>query len=111
MGERLVVVRSFSGWVNENNIENELGALVSAARADGLVPTHASAPAQDAAAAGAAAIPPPEEDMPVAAATIGVSWQVAQYNPPFTIPWLRRNEIWVHLDGVSEEDARRALTT
>ncbi|MEO1460295.1 MAG: heme-binding protein, partial [Pseudomonadota bacterium] len=24
-------------------------------------------------------------------------WQWAGYNPPWTIPWLRRNEIWVTL--------------
>jgi hypothetical protein len=27
-----------------------------------------------------------------------LKWSSAQYNPPFTIPMLRRNEIWIELD-------------
>ena len=26
-----------------------------------------------------------------------VHYMVAQFHPPFTIPWLRRNEIWLEL--------------
>ncbi len=26
-------------------------------------------------------------------------WQAAGYNPPWTLPWLRRNEVWVTLAG------------
>ncbi len=27
-----------------------------------------------------------------------VHYMVAQFHPPFTIPWLRRNEIWLELN-------------
>lgn len=26
-----------------------------------------------------------------------VSWSFAQYNPPFTIPYFRRNEVWIDM--------------
>jgi hypothetical protein len=26
-------------------------------------------------------------------------YMVAQFHPPFTIPWLRRNEIWLELNA------------
>ena len=25
-------------------------------------------------------------------------WRLARYNPPFTIPFLRKNELWVSID-------------
>ena len=28
-----------------------------------------------------------------------VHYMVAQFHPPFTIPWLRRNEIWLELSA------------
>jgi len=102
VGERLVAVRSFSGWVTEQAVEAELCALVAAACADGLVPAAWEAACVTGSGGGAAAAPaPPAAD--------SVPWQVAQYNPPFTLPWLRRNEIWLRLDGMSEADVARAL--
>jgi hypothetical protein len=95
VGERMVAVRTFSGWVSDQVIEEELGALVTAARADGLVPPEEPATAAT----------------PRSSAPAGLPWQVAQYNPPFTIPWMRRNEVWIHLKDVSEADATKALTS
>jgi hypothetical protein len=30
-----------------------------------------------------------------------LEWNVAQYHPPFTLPFKRRNEIWIHIDNNS----------
>jgi hypothetical protein len=79
----------FSGGVNEAKVQEHLETLLKELRADGLF--------------GAAAAP---KD---AAPTEQPKWHVAQYHPPFTLPWFRRNEIWCHLDGVSEEQAVSAL--
>lgn len=32
-----------------------------------------------------------------------LKWSVAQYHPPFTLPFLRRNEIWIQLDEENEK--------
>lgn len=34
----------------------------------------------------------------------GLPWSFAQYNPPFTIPFLRRNEVWIELSESSATD-------
>uniref|UniRef100_A0A7S2G1N8 SOUL heme-binding protein n=2 Tax=Octactis speculum TaxID=3111310 RepID=A0A7S2G1N8_9STRA len=33
----------------------------------------------------------------------GTDWQLAQYNPPFTLPWFRTNEIWLPIKNSEEE--------
>jgi hypothetical protein len=36
-------------------------------------------------------------------------WCVAQYHPPFTLPWLRLNEVWVKLDPDQSERLRSLI--
>jgi hypothetical protein len=38
-------------------------------------------------------------------------WRISSYNPPWTLPWLKKHEIWVSLAGVSEADVVQKLTT
>lgn len=33
-----------------------------------------------------------------------LKWCFAGYNPPFTIPYFRRNEIWIDLDNYSKDE-------
>jgi hypothetical protein len=74
--EKNIAVSTFSGWVTDGEVQSRLEALLENTKKDGLMPVV-------------------EAETPV--------WQVAQYNPPFTIPWLRRNEIWLVLEGPIEE--------
>lgn len=39
----------------------------------------------------------------------GKGESVARYNDPFTLPWRRRNEVWVELDACANEGARSDL--
>lgn len=34
----------------------------------------------------------------------GLNWSFAQYNPPFTLPFLRRNEVWIDLSETKATD-------
>jgi hypothetical protein len=65
-----VAVAKFSGWYTASAGRAHLKKMCEQLRLDGLC----------------------EDD------ELTVKWRVAQYHPPFTIPFLRRNEIWVTLD-------------
>ena len=66
---RIVAVRGFSGWYSDAEAEQHREALRKQLVADELV--------RDGAA---------------------LEWSVAQYHPPFTLGFLRKNEVWVELD-------------
>ena len=65
-------VAQFAGWVSPAQAEAKKDALLRQLGEDGV------------------AVAEPAD------------WELWQYNPPFTIPWLRRNEVWVKL---TEEQA------
>jgi len=97
---KLVAVSTppFTGGVDDCKVQAHADALLKDLRADGL---YSGAPkSQNSAAAADAPEPQPK---------IAPEWHVAQYHPPFTLPWFRRNEIWWHLNGVSEDQAKAAL--
>lgn len=66
---KTVAVVQFSGWYSDSKGESYARELTRALVDDKL-------------------ITPEQAD----------SWMVAQYHPPFTIPFLRRNEIWVPIE-------------
>ena len=74
--EKYVAVASFSGWCSENIVKQKLQDLILKCKNDRLI----------------------SDDQEVV-------WQLAQYNPPFTIPQFRRNEVWVTLEGDKTEES------
>lgn len=68
---RVVAVDCFSGWYSDSIGQQQLAKLCDHLRSEGLLCSDEN-----------------------------VVWTVAQYHPPFTIPFLRRNELWVELDPV-----------
>lgn len=74
---RSVAVKTFSGWYSAANGHYYLKLLTDQLRKDQLL-----------------------------AADSPVQWCVAQYHPPFTIPFLRRNEIWIELKPEAVQSIR-----
>lgn len=66
---RTVAVDCFSGWYSDNVGQERFTALCEKLKKDGILD---------------------ENDVP--------NWSVAQYHPPFTLPFLRRNEIWIDVN-------------
>jgi hypothetical protein len=71
--KRFIAVTTFSGWYADAVGMRYLKQLSDSLVADQIVQTAI------------------ERDSP--------QWSVAQYHPPFTLPFMRRNEIWVELDA------------
>mmetsp|Transcript_8934 Transcript_8934/g.7976 ORF Transcript_8934/g.7976 Transcript_8934/m.7976 type:complete len:218 (+) Transcript_8934:65-718(+) len=71
---KLVAVKAFSGCYSKSEGKKQYKALLSDLRIDKLV-----------------------------SETEDPEWVVAQYHPPFTLPFFRRNEIWIELDKHKSE--------
>ena len=69
--KKKLAVLQFSGFVNENIAYKKTKALISYLKKDKYLEENVK-----------------DGDLDV---------EIAQYNPPFTIPWLRRNEVWIDL--------------
>ena len=67
--ERTVAVDCFSGWYSDSVGQERFSALCEKLKKDGIIN---------------------ENEVP--------NWSVAQYHPPFTLPFLRRNEIWIDVN-------------
>jgi hypothetical protein len=83
--KRIIAVKKFSGWFSNEVGLQQLKLLVEALKKDDILDE----------------IELPEE----------TKWSVAQYHPPFTLPFLRRNEIWIDLDPKEKEKIRKFLET
>mmetsp|Transcript_25673 Transcript_25673/g.24531 ORF Transcript_25673/g.24531 Transcript_25673/m.24531 type:complete len:223 (-) Transcript_25673:317-985(-) len=75
---RILAVVSFSGWYSQAEGNKQLNKLKTWLESDKLIPEGSINDANS------------------------VKWSVAQYHPPFTLPFLRRNEIWIELDEKNE---------
>lgn len=75
---KVVAVKQYNGW-STNEIENEkLDELITDLKASKLIS--------------------PNNDRDT------IDWQCSQYHPPFTLPYLRRNEIWIKLENYGNYD-------
>ncbi len=77
---RLIAVNRFSGAYSEEYFKSKLTELQQRLVAEGLLPKESEAQAMD--------------------------WSFAQYNPPFCLPFLRRNEVWINLSGMAQQVPR-----
>ena len=80
---KLVAVTKFSGSYSKDYFDKKLKELYEHILADSLVPEYD----QD--------LAPPIDNSKGDITTL--KWNAAQYHPPFTIPFLRRNEVWIEL--------------
>eukprot|EP00605_Chrysophyceae_sp_TOSAG23-4_P000810 GSChrysophyteH1.ASY1.ANO1.900.1 assembled CDS len=71
--EKLVAVKTFSGWYNKEKGLEQRDSLVSDLVEEHLLSNEGSDAAKK-------------------------DFSVSQYNPPFTLGFLRRNEIWIDID-------------
>ena len=76
---RILAVTAFSGWYSVTEGEKHFAKLRSWLASDHLIPKNGGEDSE------------------------GPDWSVAQYHPPFTLPFLRRNEIWIELDESNEK--------
>lgn len=72
--QRVLAVKAFSGWYSDAEATKQREELKKALEADQLV--------RDGEA---------------------FEWSVAQYHPPFTLPFMRRNEIWIQLSDKNDK--------
>lgn len=76
---RILAVTAFSGWYSAVEGEKHFAKLRAWLASDQLIPETG------------------RED------SEGPDWSVAQYHPPFTLPFFRRNEIWIELDEKNQK--------
>lgn len=85
---RGIFCRTYSGWVNPDKERLQLTTLLQDMAKDGLV------------------TPPSPPSSTTAPLEGGWSWLGSQYHPPFTLPFLRKNEIWL-VAPMSETELRK----
>lgn len=77
---KLIAATRFSGSYNKDYFDKKLRELYENVLADSLEPDFDN------------------DQTPVDKADItSLKWSAAQYHPPFTIPFMRRNEVWIEL--------------
>ncbi len=76
---KIVATTTYSGWYNKDESLNKLKLLCNNLKSDGFLVAEAEDKGEN-----------------------EVKWQEAQYHPPFTLPFMRRNEIWIDLKTMDD---------
>eukprot|EP00981_Chlorochromonas_danica_P007831 scaffold1884_cov343-Ochromonas_danica.AAC.48 len=86
---RVVAVSRFTGSFSDSYFSTKLQELYEKLKQDHLVE---------------------ETELPQKEAYLGgLKWSYAQFNPPFTIPAFRRNEVWIELNETSYAKVRQLI--
>lgn len=93
--KQVVAVQGFSGWYSHKAGIYHLKSLSKSLREAGFLPKPATETTGDLADAEIESLP----------------WSVAQYHPPFTLPFLRLNEVWIQLDSSKSDRLQKLLET
>jgi hypothetical protein len=91
---------TFSGSIRHAESRSVAETLLAALRRDGIVPLVPTGPPSEDAANGVEGVRParPVQRASDAAEIDGVEWALARFNAPFTIPFLRTNEVYITVE-------------
>jgi hypothetical protein len=93
---KLVAVHKFTWNYSEQFFKSKLNELNQKLMEEQLIAMHSKNTAEETTGITASEVSVPAN----------IPWSFAQYNPPFTLPFLRRNEVWMDLTDNSVQSTK-----